>query len=708
MLLCSIVRSLLSALRDSFIPPQPEPGGSHSDLKPQPGKKLRVAVLGGGAAGVSAAFWLTHPGFQHRFDVTLYQMGWRLGGKCASGRDMATHDRIEEHGLHMLMGCYQHAFFAIRKCYDEWQPRPGSPIKIFDDAFTKVSQVMLLENDSDPLRWDPWPLGRPLNSEHPGDQEPDSLWPKVPTLCDFVSPFTGLLKSSILAYSDEKKLDKTFKIDIDFVNNAFDAVYAAIHAEVSSPEAYELAYQAMNLLHEAIKEAFVPPAGETLSQDERRTLILLELGAAMLKGILHDVCLPGSTGVDGLDEQEFRSWLGGHQTSPKSLDSAPMRVLYDLMFAYNDGDAGRVPGLPRLHNGNVAAGVALQFVFEAVVGYKGALLWRMNAGMGDTIFMPFYHVLKARKAKIKLFHRVTDIALTPDRSRVGTITIDRQAESVNQEYWPFEVVRGLDCWPNQPRWTELKGGALLSKGRGLESSDDTTRVGAPLTLNVGQEFDLVVLALPPEVIKRVAPGLVSDAQWKAALDNSKSVVTEAFQLWLKDPIETYGGSRDVIGSAFEPTFSSWADMSHLIARENWNIPAPPRALAYFCGCIRASNVGLTDPAADADRWMQHHLSDLWSGVQPGNTINPNTVTARYERANEDPSERYVQTPAGSVKDRLNPNDRYFGNLYVAGDWTKTRFSGGCVESAFESGLRVAGAISTQYAAATSSPARKRQ
>jgi uncharacterized protein with NAD-binding domain and iron-sulfur cluster len=58
---------------------------------------------------------------------------------------------------------------------------------------------------------------------------------------------------------------------------------------------------------------------------------------------------------------------------------------------------------------------------------------------------------------------------------------------------------------------------------------------------------------------------------------------------------------------------------------------------------------------------------------------------------------YVQTPAGSVSGRPSPSTPYFGNVYIAGDWTKTRFSGGCVESAFESGLRVAGAITAnQY------------
>ena len=47
----------------------------------------RVAILGGGMAGLSAAWRLSEPGWQDRFEsITVYQRGWRLGGKGASSR----------------------------------------------------------------------------------------------------------------------------------------------------------------------------------------------------------------------------------------------------------------------------------------------------------------------------------------------------------------------------------------------------------------------------------------------------------------------------------------------------------------------------------------------------------------------------------------------------------------------------------------------
>ena len=90
-----------------------------------PDSKLpRVAILGGGAGAMTAAMWLSTRGWRNRFEsITVYQMGWRLGGKGASGRGV--HDRIEEHGLHVWLGFYDNAFRTLAACYDEPWAGPG-------------------------------------------------------------------------------------------------------------------------------------------------------------------------------------------------------------------------------------------------------------------------------------------------------------------------------------------------------------------------------------------------------------------------------------------------------------------------------------------------------------------------------------------------------------------------------------------------------
>jgi uncharacterized protein with NAD-binding domain and iron-sulfur cluster len=78
----------------------------------------RVAILGGGMAGLATAWRLSEPGWQDELEsITVYQRGWRLGGKGASSRGL--NGRIEEHGLHLWLGYYENSFRLLRECYAE-------------------------------------------------------------------------------------------------------------------------------------------------------------------------------------------------------------------------------------------------------------------------------------------------------------------------------------------------------------------------------------------------------------------------------------------------------------------------------------------------------------------------------------------------------------------------------------------------------------
>ena len=113
-------------------------------------ERRRVAILGGGAGGLTAAFELTAtPELRERYDVTVYQLGWRLGGKGASGRrEIGPHPaamRIEEHGLHVWFGFYENAFDVIRRVYEELDRPADAPLRTWRDAFHPT-------NDGRPLR----------------------------------------------------------------------------------------------------------------------------------------------------------------------------------------------------------------------------------------------------------------------------------------------------------------------------------------------------------------------------------------------------------------------------------------------------------------------------------------------------------------------------------------------------------------------------
>ena len=91
----------------------------------------------------------------------------------------------------------------------------------------------------------------------------------------------------------------------------------------------------------------------------------------------------------------------------------------------------------------------------------------------------------------------------------------------------------------------------------------------------------------------------------------------------------------------------------------------------------------------ADQWMAQKLPTLWPNYSAG------LLAGRYDVANFDGSDLYVQTPGGpNVSNRFSSAQTAdFANLYVVGDWTRTRYSGGCFESAIESGMLASRSIS---------------
>jgi uncharacterized protein with NAD-binding domain and iron-sulfur cluster len=192
------------------------------------------------------------------------------------------------------------------------------------------------------------------------------------------------------------------------------------------------------------------------------------------------------------------------------------------------------------------------------------------------------------------------------------------------------------------------------------------------------------------------------AAWQTALGASRSVMTQSLQLWMKPSLAALGWpyGTTVLTSFVEP-YDSWGDVSQVIPRESWPPDLEPGSIAYLCGCL-ATPMGLPMGPHEmylmaqgaADNWLTGNIRTLWPGLQ-GDPIDGPDVLSRYDLANFDLSQRYVQTPAGdNVASRFDPaQPAGFSNLYAIGDWTKTRFSGGCFESAIESGMLASRAIS---------------
>ena len=107
-------------------------------------------------AGLTAAWRLSEAGWRDELEsITVYQRGWRLGGKGASSR--GPNGRIEEHGLHLWLGYYENAFRLLRECYaelDRPHTDPEAPIQTWRDAFFPAATVGLEDRRAD--GWHHW------------------------------------------------------------------------------------------------------------------------------------------------------------------------------------------------------------------------------------------------------------------------------------------------------------------------------------------------------------------------------------------------------------------------------------------------------------------------------------------------------------------------------------------------------------------------
>ncbi len=451
----------------------------------------------------------------------------------------------------------------------------------------------------------------------------------------------------------------------------------------------------------------------------RRLFLLADLAIAAMKGILRDGVL--EKGFRAIDNIDFRAWLARNGASRSTLESAPVREIYDLCFAYENGDLARP---------NMAAGTAAQVALRIAFTYKGAVMFKMAAGMGDTVFGPMYEVLKRRGVKFAFFHTVEKLALSADGRSITAIRVARQVDLAPgvAEYQPFRNVKGLPSWPSEPDYPQLaQGEELRRRGIDLESRWSGWTPVEVRDLRAGDDFDLVVLGISLGALPEICADLVAaDAGWRGLVENVGTVQTQAVQLWLRPDAAALGCAEGgVVAGTYAEPLDTWADMSELLPREDW--PADgPKTILYLCGPKSGGDGPPPSDTAYPDReeervlqtaktWLESAAGPILpkatsvanpAGLDWGLLYGPGSATgggsddavgraalgSQYTRANIDPSERYVLSLAGSAKHRLAAGGSGFENLYLAGDWVETPLNAGCVEAAAMAGLAAARAI----------------
>ncbi len=689
-------------------------------------RPIQVAVIGGGCAAMTAAFELTRPEHGGRYAVTVYQVGWRLGGKGASGR--GPEGRIEEHGLHIWLGFYENAFRLMRETYAELARDPSSPMATWRDAFFPDPHVGVADR-SRAGHWGEWMALFPPAPGLPGDP----IGPNSPfTLTNYVARAVALLRALLFTARtrDKSGLSAEAGVAAEGVQGLVERASRLLSAGALSAAAgvsealavLTVAFRAVPLFPEALLRRVVDDLAVAvrrqlvqfvdLDPNLRRKWDVIDLVLAFLVGVVRFGLLSDPRGLSAIDQYDCREFLRLNGASEHALESGFVRALYDLALAYEDGDPEK-PGL--------AAGQGLRGAMRMFFTYRGAFFWKMRAGMGDCVFAPLYEVLRRRGVRFEFFHRLENIKLPErlgpgERPYVAALEFDVQAEIAGGgEYRPLVDVKGLPCWPSAPDFSQLVGDV---EGQRFESHWDRRRVGAK-TLRVTEDFDFVVLGIGVGAIPFVAREILArDARWRGMVENVKTVATQAFQIWLdKDAAELGWTDPPITLAGFTKPFDTWADMTHVIAAENWRVA--PKSVGYFCNVLadRGPWPGPEHPEHEAAlrgavrdnavTFLKRHIHELWpNAATPGGfrfdwlavpvetpLVGEARFAAQYWTANINPSDRYVLMLPGSFAHRISPLDNTYDNLTLAGDWTDCGYNAGCVEAAVMSGRLVAHALS---------------
>lgn len=725
----------------------------------------KIVIIGGGVAAMTAAMYLTEQDdWQKKRQITVYQQGWRLGGKGASGRNSAKGDRIEEHGLHVWFGAYVNSFKTIETVYNKLNRPESSPLATWQHALKPHSFIALEECIDN--QWQTWPIDFPILPGNPAQGSLDITpwdfvkmtlaWLKkwifeLQTVADNANRKTQLSTTknrdqSLLRHlyqqvedvaEDSQELWQRFSDDIHQRAKAISSTPSLLIAKLNSfahadktllPQLHEkkdglVIWYIVRKLKRWMNNELIELMDE--NAELRRLYICADLAIAMLVGLVKDKVYRDGFGV--INKYDFRQWLIRNGANKKySADSAPVRGFYDLVFAYPKGDFSKP---------NVEAGVAALAMLRIALCYRGGVMWKMQAGMGDVIFAPIYELLKKRGVIFHYFHQLQNISPgmnTQGENYIESVEIQQQVSVTHSHYDPLIEVKNLPCWPSEPLYEQIspeQATLLQQNSVNLESfwSDwpaiYRVHFGEDLPclkLQHKVDFDRLVLGVSVASLKHVCPELLLvDAKLSDQAKHVKTVATQASQLWLNKTDEQLGwqflpaSKEGPILSGFSEPFDTWASMSNLLGKECWPDANQPSNIAYFCSAFTCDDTlpktdynfvkkAQAQVKANLISMLKQRMQPLWPlsyhdnefdwSILYGENIAEQRVDEQYWRVNVDPSERYVLSVTGSSQYRIATDETLFNNLFITGDWIKTGVNAGCVEAAVMAGMQTARAI----------------
>ncbi len=689
--------------------------------------KQRIAILGGGPAGLSTAYHLTNKeGWQDEYEITVYTLGWRLGGKAASSRNAQAGQRIEEHGIHLFGNFYFNMFQMLDDCYKSLYTKDGKPIET-DEPVTTLEEAFVGSNfqglpDFVDGKWvfqTGWLAhndGKPWSGDLP---DPETL-------------LEGLAYQAYAVVSGKKP---PFEPRVEEPKGWLGVVRKL--------EDFLLGAMAKSLLRHL--EKGVKDHSETLallvkirmrlqkwmrwvanhSVSFRWKFIQIDLMTTILQGVIADDVLEND--IDELDRYDYREWLQKHGIDPMTLASGFAQIVPNIGFNYPDGDSTGFPAF--------SAAPYVYFFLRQVYAIGDALYF-FAAGTGDTVIAPVYRTLVKRGVKFEFFHKVTEVV--PNGDEISSIKFEVQANTIDgAPYDPMIRVKNMYTWPSTPKYDKLQEGAeLKARNIDLESywADWQGREKVITKGGSGDDgFDYVVLGISIAAFPAVCPQILAQRDdWRTMHDKIQAFPTQQLQIWLDKPVEELGWDFDlqgttsrVVGANYTYPFNTFCDFTDLLKWEDWPQENAPQSVIYWSGPLQKP---LEWPPYDKASFpAEQHLRVEATSIQYLRTIrgllpqantNPDQPQSldfnylhaydpetrgrgedvfdqQFWKANIDPTERYVGSIKDTVQYRKKAWESGFTNMALAGDWTWNGMNIGSIESAATSGAIASLALSGQ-------------
>ena len=419
----------------------------------------KVAILGGGPASCTAALALTsQSGWKQHYDITIYQLGWRLGGKAASGRNKNYGQRIEEIGGHGIEGNYHNTKILLRSLYTQLNREEEVPQRTFDEAF-----VMSFIS------------GKKVSASLDKEQECFSLKHLFKT---FVKGTFSMIEMMA------KNMNVSTSVEL-----------GAVNLEILFHD-HNLLQSTVNSIQERILKMHTRT--QQMKSLETEQLSMVDIAVTVIKVILIDSLL--EKGFNSINHLDLRQWLENHGASSKTLNSTFLKTHYDLLMSYTNGD---------IKQPSIEAGTSLTGYLQFYFCFDDVVYFDQQGGLGDVIFAPVYQVLKTRGVNFKFFHKVEELSLNNKNPKlIEQIKVTKQLDVVKEEYDPLINVKGLPSWPNEPKYDEIdqEQAKLLQKyDIDLENFwtiwpniyKEHSRQSLPeVILKRGEDFDIIIFGIP--------------------------------------------------------------------------------------------------------------------------------------------------------------------------------------------------------------------